>query len=169
MNTPAAVAVPASPAAERMVGHIKDVTRDVFDTMLNWTVQVQAPDYPEAQPPANVVSTVAFSGSINGYASLCVSREAAVEIACALLGAEPVDVADQLQDAAGEMANMITGSVRSLMADSGETLAISTPIVTIGMDFATAAPRGAFQMSLPFSKDRHTMYVHLVIHGKARR
>jgi chemotaxis protein CheX len=160
---------PSRPVVDKMVGHLVDVTREVFETMVNWPVEVQSPNYPEAQPPANVVSTVAFSGSLNGYVSVCVSQLAAGEIACALLLCEPEEAASQIQDAAGEMANMITGSVRSLMADGGETLGISTPIVTIGNDFATAAPRGALQVSLPFKKDQHTMYVHLVIQGDTKR
>ena len=92
----------------------------MFSTMLDRTVEFGEPSYTGPQPTANVVATVGFAGTLSGYVSLCVSHDAALEIAQALLGSDADEAPAHVRDAAGEMANMIAGSVRTAMADRGE-------------------------------------------------
>ena len=164
-TTAVAAAAPRTSVVEAMIGHVVDVTRDVFQTMVDRAVEFQAPTFGAGQPVANVVGTVGFAGSVSGYLSLCVSNEAALEITQALLGTDLDDAPSHIRDTVGEMTNMITGSVRSLMADSGETMGISTPIVTMGSDFSTVPPRDALQVVCTFTMGAHTLNVHLVIQG----
>ena len=168
MSTAAAKAVAASapPMVEVMVGALVDVTKDIFTTMLDRSVEFGAPTYTGPQPTANVVATVGFAGTLSGYVSLCVSKEAAFEIAQALLGSSAEEAHDHVRDAAGEMANMIAGSVRTQMTDKGETLGISTPIVTVGTDFSTAALRDVSQAVCPFKMGPHSLFVYLVLQGR---
>ena len=169
MSTVAAKTVaPASPVVEVMVAQLVAVTRDIYATMLDKTVEFGEPSYTGPQPTANVVATVGFAGTLSGYVSLCVSYDAALEIAQALLGSETDEAPAHVRDAAGEMANMIAGSVRTSMADRGETLGISTPIVTVGTDFSTAALRDVSQAVCPFKVGAHNMFVYLVLQGKGR-
>jgi len=67
------------------------------------------------------------------------------------------------------MANMIAGSVRTVMADRGENVGISTPIVTVGTDFSTAALRDVSQAVCPFKMGAHSLFVYLVLQGKGRK
>ena len=167
MTTPCApVAAPTTPLVEVMVAQIVEVTRDVFQTMIDRTVDFSEPLYAGPQPTANVVSTVGFAGSIGGYVSLCVSYAAALDIAQALLGCEADEAAAHVRDAAGEMANMIAGSVRTGMLARGETIGISTPIVTVGTDFSTSPLRDVSQAICPFTMGDHALFVHLVLQGK---
>ena len=168
MSTAAAKAVAASapPMVEVMVGALVDVTKDIFSTMVDRTVEFGEPTYAGPQPTANVVATVGFAGTLSGYVSLCVSKEAAFEIAQALLGSSAEDAHEHVRDAAGEMANMIAGSVRTQMTDKGETLGISTPIVTVGTDFSTAALRDVSQAVCPFKMGPHSLFVYLVLQGR---
>ena len=146
MSTAAAKTVATdAPVVEAMVAQLVEVTSDVFSTMLGQNVEFGQPSYTGPQPTANVVATVGFAGTLSGYISLCVSLAAALEIAQALLG-----------------------SVRTLMTDRGETLGISTPIVTVGTDFSTAALRDVSQAVCPFKMGAHNLFVHLVLQGKGR-
>jgi len=168
-TTAVAAAAPRTSIVEAMIGHVVDVTRDVFQTMVDRAVEFQAPTFGAGQPVANVVGTVGFAGSVSGYLSLCVSNDAALEITQALLGTDLEDAPSHVRDTVGEMTNMITGSVRSLMADAGETMGISTPIVTMGSDFSTVPPRDALQVVCTFTMGAHTLNVHLVVQGTGRR
>jgi len=112
------------------------------------------------------VATVRCAGTLSGYISLCVSHNAALEIAQALLGSDADEAPAMVRDAAGEMANMIAGSLRTQMTDKGETLGISTPIVTVGTDFSTAALRGVAQAVCPFKMGSHSLFVYLVLQGR---
>lgn len=161
-----AVATDAPPMVEVMVGSLVDVTRDIFSTMVDRAVEFGAPTFAGPQPTANVVATVGFAGTLSGYISLCVSKEAALEIAQALLGSSAEEAHEHVRDAAGEMANMIAGSVRTNMTDRGEQLGISTPIVTVGTDFSTAALRDVSQAVVPFKMGPHNLFAYLVLQGR---
>ena len=163
-----AVATDAPPMVEVMVVSLVDVTKDIFSTMLDRSVEFGQPTYTGPQPTANVVATVGFAGTLSGYISLCVSHDAALEIAQALLGGDADEAPAMVRDAAGEMANMIAGSVRTNMTDRGEQLGISTPIVTVGTDFSTAALRDVSQAVCPFKVGQQNMFVYLVLQGKGR-
>ena len=161
-----AVATDAPPMVEVMVTSLLNVTKDIFSTMLDRAVEFAEPTYKGPQPTANVVATVGFAGTLSGYVSLCVSKEAAFEIAQALLGSSAEEAHEHVRDAAGEMANMIAGSVRTAMTDRGQTLGISTPIVTVGTDFSTAALRDVSQAVCPFKMGDHRLFVYLVLQGR---
>ena len=58
-------------------------------------------------------------------------------------------------------------SVRTMMTDRGEQLGISTPIVTVGTDFSTAALRDVSQAVCPFKMGPHSnLFVYLVLQGR---
>jgi len=161
-----AVAIDAPPMVEVMVASLVDVTKEIFSTMLDRTVEFGAPTFAGPQPTANVVATVGYAGTLSGYISLCVSKEAALEIAQALLGSSAEEAHEHVRDAAGEMANMIAGSVRTNMTDRGEQLGISTPIVTVGTDFSTAALRDVSQAVVHFKMGPHNLFAYLVLQGR---
>ena len=161
-----AVATDAPSKVQMMVASLVDVTCDIFSTMVDRKIEFGEISYSGPQPTANVVATVGFAGTLSGYVSLCVSKEAAFEIAQALLGSSAEDAHEHVRDAAGEMANMIAGSVRTNMTDRGEQLGISTPIVTVGTDFSTAALRDVSQAVCPFKMGPHSLFVYLVLQGR---
>ena len=161
-----AVATDAPSKVEVMVASLIEVTKDIFSTMVDRGVEFGAPTFTGPQPTANVVATVGFAGTLSGYVSLCVSKEAAFEIAQALLGSSAEEAHEHVRDAAGEMANMIAGSVRTVMADRGENVGISTPIVTVGTDFSTAALRDVSQAVVPFKMGPHNLFAYLVLQGR---
>ena len=161
-----AVATDAPTKVEVMVASLVDVTKDIFSTMVDRTVEFSQPTFSGPQPTANVVATVGFAGTLSGYVSLCVLKEAAFEIAQALLGSSADEAHEHVRDAAGEMANMIAGSVRTNMTDRGEQLGISTPIVTVGTDFSTAALRDVSQAVVPFKMGPHNLFAYLVLQGR---
>ena len=161
-----AVAIDAPSKVQVMVAALVEVTKDIFSTMVARSVEFGEPSFTGPQPTANVVATVGFAGTLSGYVSLCVSKEAAFEIAQALLGSSADEAHEHVRDAAGEMANMIAGSVRTNMTDRGEQLGISTPIVTVGTDFSTAALRDVSQAIVPFKMGPHSLFVYLVLQGR---
>ena len=152
-----------APVVEVMVTQLVAVTRDIYATMLDKTVEFGEPTYAGPQPTANVVATVGFAGTLSGYVSLCVSTKPRSRSRRRSSAASADEAPAHVRDAAGEMANMIAGSVRTAMPDRGETLGISTPIVTVGTDFSTAALRDVSQAVCPFRVGPHNMFVYLVL------
>ena len=67
----------------------------------------------------------------------------------------------------GEVANMIAGCFRTKLAAIEPASAIAVPTVTVGSDFATIYPNDVDRVLCPFSLDSDTVYVELVLTGKA--
>ena len=40
MSAPALIPATSTPVVDKMVGHLVDVTREVFETMVSWTVEL---------------------------------------------------------------------------------------------------------------------------------
>jgi chemotaxis protein CheX len=84
---------------------------------------------PAEKPSAEVSASVSVTGAWRGHVVVRCSAAAARNAAAALLGVELEDVTpDDVTDALGELANIIGGNVKSLLA---EPCALSLPHVLI--------------------------------------
>ncbi|NOT24523.1 MAG: chemotaxis protein CheX [Acidobacteria bacterium] len=136
---------------------------DVFATMVALPLVAGVPTISDARPPANVIGTVGFAGSISGLVSFCGTRVASLEITAALLGSSVDAVAGDLPDAIGEVANMIAGSFRTKMSHSEDRWAITMPVVTIGEDFLQKYSSSAVRVICPLTMGTHQLFVELVL------
>lgn len=67
-------------------------------------------------PRWDIRSQIAIRGAWNGLVTLLFPAEAAEEIACRMLEAKPGELgADEIRDAAGEMANILAGNLKSML------------------------------------------------------
>jgi chemotaxis protein CheX len=144
-----------------------DVVVEVFDTMIGKKLVPSGPPRHEApRPNASVVGTVGFAGSASGLVCFGTSRAAALEITGAMLSLDPVHVSDDMPDAIGEVANMITGSFRTRMAQDGNGWSITMPVVTVAEDMLVRYSSSARRTVCPFTMGAHTVFVELVLQGE---
>ncbi|MEW6321158.1 MAG: chemotaxis protein CheX [Acidobacteriota bacterium] len=152
---------------ELMVQTLVDATHDVFRRMVSRELTEEAPMAGEAlRPKANVVGTVAFTGSESGLVAFYSTLDAAHEIAGAMLGLEPSAVNGEMPDAIGEITNMIAGAFRTRMAEHGDAWIISVPTVTVGSDFYTRYLLDAERVLVPFRMSEAPLYVELILARK---
>lgn len=80
---------------------------------------------------SNIVSSFHLSGSISGRPHVYYTVPLATQLTCRMLQIEsPVEECD-MRDAAGEVANMIVGSVKNLLETRCGPIQIGTPAVEI--------------------------------------
>jgi len=86
---------------------------------------------------SEVVGIVGFSNeeeNIKGFMSIGFSESSIVQIVSSMFGEEFESINDEVREAAGEIANMISGQVRQVLSNSGTKLQASLPSVISGKD-----------------------------------
>ena len=96
-----------------------------------------------------VVSAVQIVGEWQGAVRLDIDLELARRACANLVGLEPGDISAQdISDAAGELANMTGGSVKTLCAPTSR---LSLPSVAMGRDFEFTVSQGTVIQAIFFS------------------
>ncbi len=165
----AGAAVGEQPAASdpqrylAMIPKVVDATTEVFQTMVFTTLAAGTPIIDGKQPVASVVGAVRFLGTLSGTVSFYSSDAAAREIAGTLLGISPDEAGEEIADTVGEITNMIAGTLRGKLAQSGDTLMITPPSVTRGSDFCAQHFNVASRVLCPFTMGTHHVFVELIL------
>lgn len=114
---------------------------EVFTTMLNYSkleVQVVPPDSVPTNGETHLASAVGFVGEFTGVVYLHVGTAFARKLTCRLLKMTPeeVDSDEIVNDAMGEIANMVVGYIKSRFCENGVACAVTIPSIVRGSHFS---------------------------------
>lgn len=108
----------------------------------------------------HVVAVVQIVGDWQGAVRLDIDLDLARRACANLTGVEVSELSPQdVRDAAGELANMVGGSVKALCAHSSR---LSLPTVTIGRDFEFSLCQGTVIQCLSFSHSSGVLTVSVI-------
>lgn len=142
-------ALPTSPVDTLLAEMMIDAVEKVFSTMLRRKVALTrqfisdrvhttSPDLEGGDFPV-VVGTVGFIGKTNGVIYLYLPEALAVALACDMLGLGPTDLgsgdAETVNDAIGELTNMIVGTFKNQLCDRGLDCHLTIPSILRGSRF----------------------------------
>lgn len=120
------------------VNRADSTVKEIFDVMFGLDILViDAPLDDDGQiEPDDRTAIVGFSGSLRGSCQLRISHLAAHSIASAMLGGTPIaDEDESLNDALGELCNMLAGGWKNGIADLAAACALSPPTIVSGLDY----------------------------------
>lgn len=130
---------------------IAEITKGVFSTMVMLDVIDQ---YPLTEPVTSfhetLTSMVGLAGSYTGLLALHCPKALALKVASNMLGMEVAEIDDDVNDAMGEMANMVGGDVKHIFSPKGSDLNLSTPTVIYGGDYNLESISEAGTLVIPF-------------------
>ncbi len=111
-------------------------------------------------PNGSVVAAVQIVGDWQGAVRLDVSLELARRACANLTGLDAGELSPQdVRDAAGELANMVGGSVKALCSNTSR---LSLPTVAIGHDFEFSLCQGTVIQELSFSHNSGWLRVSVI-------
>ena len=118
-------------------GFVKSSITGVFATMLSMKVKMGNGDSHGAEEGNLIVGSVSFAGEVVGNVSIYVPIDFALMITAAMLDMEvdEVESDEEMQDAIGELCNMVGGDLKSRLCDFGLPCVLSIPTITSGNDF----------------------------------
>jgi chemotaxis protein CheX len=139
-----------------------ETVTEIFRMMFGLEIAVlEAPDpWPE---PAELTAIVGFSGVMRGSCQVRIGSQAARAIASAMLGGAPIEEDDDsINDALGELCNMLAGGWKNGIAALSSECALSPPTVISGKDYKVHMHKPSVSLSRTYRFETHAL--HLMLH-----
>lgn len=151
MGLDAAVLNDANTTEEEVRKTIADITKGVFSTMVMLDVTDEAPlDEPVLTFHDTVTSMVGLAGSHSGILAIHCPKNLALQVTSNMLGMDVTEVDEDVNDAMGEIANMVGGDVKHIFSPKGADINLSIPTVIYGNDYALESISSAESLVMPF-------------------
>lgn len=140
MSLNTAVVESAHVQEDDMARYIIDATKEVFSTMMVMEVEDQYPlRDPVTEFHCSVTGMVGLAGSYTGILSVHCPQVLALKITSNMLGMDVEEVGEDVNDALGEIANMLGGHVKQVLSKGGLDLNLSIPTVISGEAYTISA------------------------------
>ncbi|MFM8364557.1 MAG: chemotaxis protein CheX [Verrucomicrobiota bacterium] len=137
---------PESQAAT-ILGIIDQTVLQVFQTMVSLEASPGAgsTNAPRSTAFSGMCGSVGLSGKVNGIVYTTFSEQTARHVAEKILGS---DVGDpEVDDAVGELTNVVSGNLKSRLCDLGFNCTLSIPSVVRGESIRVSAKNAALGVS----------------------
>jgi chemotaxis protein CheX len=137
----------------------------VFATMLSMRLDVLPPEEEIKFDGEKVAGSVNFVGAVTGVVHIHVSDVYAKSMTASMLGIKPEQVrsSSNIDDAIGELTNMLGGNLKSRLTDYGFKCVLSIPSVTRGKDFQIQTMEGTRKERFAFRFQQNSLLVELHI------
>lgn len=110
-----------------------------------------------------LTAMVGLAGTYNGLVSVHIPWPLAISFTSLMLGMEVTEIDDDVNDAMGEIANMIAGSFKQHLSKGGSDIQLSTPSVVNGADYVVSSGNNLENITLKFATDEEWFMVSLSI------
>ena len=149
---------------EDIEGLIGGAVEEVFSTMLSSSVR---PDTQATLPPPGepqLAGCVSFVGLLTGVVRIYTSMVHARGVTCQLLGLEAKDLDNSMvNDAMGEVTNMIGGHFKSHLCDRGYPCRLSIPSIVRGTNFTIESAPNTTRKVMGFVSEKCALVVEVVL------
>jgi chemotaxis protein CheX len=147
--------------------NIADATQEIFSSMVMLEVTPGEPFKRSNSKLENSISgIIGLAGEIKGMLAIHLPNEAALAITTAFLGMEVEEINEDVCDAVGELANMLGGSIKTIIDPGGSKVQLSMPSTVHGEEYAVDCLANAELETVPFMLDGQTFMVELQISQK---
>lgn len=145
---------------------LKTAVGEVFRTMLNFETR-SIPFEPEAMSSeAHIAGSVGFIGAMTGVVYIYSTAAFARHMTGKMLGMSEAEVEgdEMVNDAVGELANMIVGSLKTNLVERGLACVLTIPSIVRGSNFTIEATSSTTRRVLCFRcNDSHNLVVEILI------
>lgn len=141
---------------------IIDATQEIFSSMIMLEVTPGEPfSRKQGAITHSISGIIGLAGSMKGLLAIHLPNQAAIAVTSAFLGMEVEEVDDDVQDAIGELANMLAGSLKSALDPSGSEMQLSMPSAIHGEEYSVDCLAGATTVAVPFTFNGDQFMVEL--------
>lgn len=126
--------------------------QDVLSTMAGLRPEPGRPYVKKGQvATGDVTGIIGVTGDMTGSLSISFEKACAVAVVRNMLGPEIEDIVRDVQDAVGELTNMVSGQARAAIDQQGVHLQSGTPTVVMGDNHTIQHVTHAPIMAIPFT------------------
>jgi len=148
--------------------YVINATKEVFSTMVMMALE---DCYPLKEPVTSfhcsVTGMVGLAGTYTGILSIHCPKSLALRITSNMLGMEVDEVGEDVNDALGEIANMLGGYVKQILSKGGLDINLSIPTVISGEDYTVNSMSDSDCVIIPFNSEGEQFLVGLKLHKES--
>lgn len=142
--------------------------KDVFSTML--MVEVSSDEIVmdgTCEIQSNLTGMIGLGGGLCGLLAVHCPGQAAMAITGTMLGMDVDELDEDVEDAIGEIANMIAGNVKASCAGVGVNVELAIPTSILGDSFQVSGRGESMRVVVPFTMadDRFWVEMQYVLSG----
>jgi len=144
--------------------HVLDSAREVFETMVFMALEEAQEEGPKMED-TTLLGTITFKGQLEGCLGICCGVHCARTVAANMLGMDPSEEIseDDVNDAVGEVANMVMGAVKARIQDRVGNVDVSIPSVVQGLELKNSLGERANEVVVNGSlEDEHLIRFSLL-------
>lgn len=150
---------------ERLTKNLTSDVQEIFSSMVGVEDIMYLP--PQLDLTSHftecLTAMVGLAGVYSGLVSLHVPWPMALYFTSQMLGMDVDEINDDVNDAMGEIANMIAGSFKQHLSKGGADIQLSTPSVVNGSDYTISSRNNVENITLKFATDEGWFMVSLTI------
>ncbi len=152
---------------EKLCQALIEATCEVFESML-FLQSVSKGAITEENKLAyksELSGIISFGGDLSGSVVFSANRKTAIKVASAMLGEDINEANEDLEDAIGEITNMVAGGFKTRVSSYGIDFNISIPTVIQGENYTISHfPKAEYEYNwLPFSLEENEFRVELCL------
>lgn len=143
-----------------LYNEIVEGTKDVFSTMLMIDLN-EGETVENDAVQSNLSSILGLGGDVKGMLGVHCPEQTAKKITGELLGMEVDSLDEDVNDAIGEIANMIAGNLKLSFDKQGLNVMLAIPTTVMGKSYKTSRPQQAYGITVPFSFEDNLFWIEL--------
>ena len=141
---------------------IIESTVEIFTGMVMMDISVAGEPMTELGPlKQSITGMVGLAGTHKGVLAVHFPNQVAMEVTGSFLGMEVSEINADVQDAIGEIANMLGGNLKSILSDRGRDIQLSLPSTISGEQYSFSSQMDVDQIILPFQAPAGVFYVEV--------
>lgn len=145
-----------------IIPKIVDATQEIFTGMVMMEISQDGEPLAELGTMKNsITGMVGLAGIHKGMLAVHFPNTLALAITTSFLGMEVEEINEDVQDAIGEIANMLGGNVKTILSDKGRDIQLSLPSTISGEEYSFMSQNEVDQVVLPFKAPAGIFYVEL--------
>lgn len=149
---------------EELAKFLISATKEVLGTMVMMEVEGH---YPLTEPVTkfqySVSGMVGLAGIYSGLISVHCPQTLALKMTSNMLGMDVEEVGDDVDDALGEIANMLGGCIKQVLSKGGHDISLSIPTVISGGEYVINVMSEKNTTVVPFSCGEEHFLVGLTL------
>ncbi len=136
--------------------------QEIFSTMVMMEVEAGEPGQIPPSPLVESISgVIGLAGTHKGVLAIHLPNRVAMAITGSFLGMEVDEINGDVEDAVGELANMLGGNVKSILSEKGRDIDLSLPTTISGREYGFQSAREVEKILLPFVCAEGNFFVEL--------
>jgi chemotaxis protein CheX len=144
---------------------VTSAVTELFDTMLGMKMLAVPVQPGFGSDEAHVAGVVGFVGKLGGVVYVYTTKSFARHITATLLGLKDTEIAgsEMVNDAMGEMANMLVGQMKSRLTDRGIACVLTIPSVVRGSHFSVEATTSIEGHIFNFASGENRVFIQFLL------